>query len=175
LLLIFEEQFPTDDTDQEELTESRALVPGLVLAAPDSDESFDAPIPDDTFVIDLPDEGWRSDSSESRFIQFSFNPRYFDMDIPNTTLYRAEAEVILRRRPGFFYVKDRPEFEHPEENAERFNPLRKVYVHGDERTAAEDMAYVWFNVWKFPVDWRFYVTAGAFYAERSWEEGVPIE
>lgn len=58
---------------------------------------------------------------------------------------------------------------------EKFNPLRKVYAYGDERSAAEDMAYVWFNVRKFPVDWRFYVTAGAFDEKSNWEKGFPID
>jgi hypothetical protein len=97
------------------------------------------------------------------------------MDIPNTTLYRAEAEIILRRRLGFFYVTERRQFEHPAEKADQFHPLRKVYVYGDDRAAAEDMAYVFFNVWKFPVDWRFYVTAAAFHENSDWEAGFPIE
>jgi hypothetical protein len=97
------------------------------------------------------------------------------MDIPNMTLSRAEAELTLRRRSGFFYVKDNRQFEHPAENVARFNPLRKVFVHGDERSAAEEIAFVFFNVWKFPVDWRFYVTAAAFHDRTNWEKGFPIE
>ena len=173
--LIFEERLTTHDLETPQLTESKALVyqPGLEVTG--WDEGFGTLALDEAVVIDLPDEGWRDDDSQLRFIQFSFNPRYFDMDIPNTTLYRAEAEIILRRRAGFFYVTDRRQFEHPSERADKFNPLRKVYVHGDERSAAEDMAYVWFNVWKFPVDWRFFVTAAAFHERTKWERGLPIE
>jgi len=37
------------------------------------------------------------------------------------------------------------------------------------------MAFVWFCVWKFPVDWRFYVTVAAFHDDVWWEWGFPIE
>jgi hypothetical protein len=170
--IIFEERCDDDDSGSKTLTASEALVyqASIEVSGSNATAGFD-----ETLTVDLPDEGWRSDDSSRRFIQFSFNPRYFDLDIPNTTLFRAEAEIILRSRPGFFYVTDRPQFEHPAENAVRFNPLRKVYVHGDESSAAEDMAFVWFNVWKFPVDWRFYVTAAAFHDTTTWEKGFPIE
>jgi hypothetical protein len=173
--LRFEERLDTDDPNVDPLTESKALVCEAVHEGVVGDEGIGSSAFDEIVVIDLPIEGWRGDDSNSRFIQFSFNARYFDMDIPNTTLYRAEAEVILRDRPGFFYLLDHREFEFPEENAEHFNPLRKAFVYGDDRLAAEDMAYVWFHVWKFPVDWRFYVTAAAFVQKTTWEQGFPIE
>ena len=168
--IIFEERLDTDNPGCEQLTESKALVYHAALDVAGWNISGDEAV-----VTDLPDEGWRGDDSSSRFIQFSFNPRYFDIDIPNVTLWRAEAEIILRRRSGFFYVTENRQFEHPEEEADRYNPLRKVYVYGDQRAAAEDMAYVFFNVWKFPVDWRFYVTAAAFYKKTKWEKGFPID
>jgi hypothetical protein len=40
--------------------------------------------------------------------------------------------------------------------------------------AAEDTAYVFFKVWKFPVDSPFYVTAAAFSGKKQWERGTPI-
>lgn len=170
--IIFEERPGKDDPGSQDLSESKALVyrPSLAVAGWDNTPGFA-----ETVMIDLPDQGWRGDDSAARFVQFSFNPRYFDVDIPNTTLYRTEAELILQRRSGFFYVTERRQFEHPAEKADQFNPLRKIYVHGDERSAAEDMSYVLFNVWKFPVDWRFYVTAAAFVEKPNWEKGFPIE
>jgi len=84
---------------------------------------------------------------------------------------RGQRAVVLVK----VYVKDRRQFEHPAENVDRFNPLRKVFVYGDERCAADEMAYVFFNVWKFPVDWRFYVTSAAFCGKTYWEKGFPIE
>jgi hypothetical protein len=170
--IIFQERPDGDDSNSKQLTDSKSLVyqSTLEVAGWDTTSTLD-----ENIVIDLPNEGWRGDNSQFRFIQFSFNQKYFDLDIPNTTLYRAEAEIILRRRTGFFYVLEHRQFEHPAENADRFNPLRKVFVYGDDRCAAEDMAYVVFNVWKFPVDWRFYVTAAAFCEKTNWEKGFPIE
>ncbi len=170
--IIFEERLHGDQVDSRQLVESKALV----YQAGVDDGGWGIPTDfDENVSIDLPDEGWRADDSSPRFIQFSFNARYFDMYIPNTTLHRAEAEIILRRRSGFFYVKDNPQFEHPAENVEQFNPLRKVFVYGDARSAAEETAYVFFQVWKFLVDWRFYVTAAAFFDRTDWEKGFPIE
>ena len=96
------------------------------------------------------------------------------MDMPLKTLFRAEAEQILRSRKGFFYLRDRPEFTLKEEPVDGFDPFRKVYIYGDEESAAEDMAFIFFQVWRFPVDWRFYVKAGAFSGKKSWENGLPI-
>ena len=42
----------------------------------------------------------------------------------------------------------------------KWNPLQKVYLYRDEESAAEDMAFILFQVWKFPVDWRWYVRGG---------------
>ena len=170
----FQERLDTDDPEVARNTESEALVYQPELEVAGWDDRCGTSGLDETVVIDLPDEGWRGDNSRARFIQFSFNPPYFDIDIPNTTLYRAEAEIILRRRSGFFYVKDRPQFEHPTGRAEEFVPLRKAYVYGDERSAPEDMAYVWFNVWHFPVDWRFFVKAAAFFEDTDWERGFRL-
>ncbi len=170
--LIFTEGETGHGPDTPELAESAAAVRqaacgmhGGGLGLDETDES----------AFDLPLEGWRGDDSSIRFIQFSFNPKYFDIDLPNTTLYRAEAEEILRSRLGFFYVTDRPQFEHPEEKATEFEPVRRIYLYGDERTAAEDMAFVWFQVWKFPVDWRFFLTAAAFYEDSQWETDWPLD
>ncbi len=165
--LIFEERPDFNDRGAPQLIESKALavVNGSTSQSDDAFADADA----------LPDEEWRDDESSCRFIQFSFNQRYFDLDLPNTTLFRAEAELILRRRSGFFFVTDHREFEHPAENADHFHPLRKIFVYGDERAAAEEMAFVLFDVWKFPVDWRFYVTAAAFHEATNWEKGVSIE
>ncbi len=134
--------------------------------------------PFDVFVGEVhggpPDDGYEPDDSH-RFIQFSFNPRYFDIDLPNTTLYQPEAAEILTCRPGFFYVKDRRQFAHPAEDVAEFDPVRRIYVYGDDRSAAEDMAFIWFDVWRFPVDWRFFVTAAAFHEHTEWESDWPLD
>ena len=165
--LVFEERAGFDERTVPKLIESKALVE-VGGSKSEAGDAFNG-------VYALPDEQWRDDESSCRFIQFSFNTRYFDLDLPNTTLFHAEADLILRRRSGFFFVVDRREFEHPAEKADHFNPLRKIFVYGDERSAAEEMAFVLFSVWRFPVDWRFYVTAAAFHDKTDWEKGLPIE
>ena len=171
--IIFEEKLRDTPGDGNVLVESKAKV----LQAGTWHDSADDGIRGgaDAAGADVPDTYWRDDDSSCRFIQFIFNPRYFDVDIPNTTLYRPEAEKILLRRLGFFYVKDRPAFTHPKENVVRFNPVRKAYLYGDERIASEDMAFVWFQVWRFPVDWRFFVTAAAFHESTNWEREWPLD
>jgi hypothetical protein len=94
--------------------------------------------------------------------------------MPRQTLFRAEAEQILRRRRGFFYLRDRPEFTLHGEDIDGYDPFRKIYIYRDEESAAEDMAFIFFQIWKFPVDWRFYVTAAAFGQQTDWERGTPI-
>jgi hypothetical protein len=54
-------------------------------------------------------------------------------------------------------------------------PLQKVYLYRDEESAAEDMAFIMFQVWKFPVDWRWYVQAASFHTEHKFEQGKPLD
>ena len=37
------------------------------------------------------------------------------------------------------------------------------------------MAFVFFQVWKFPVESRLFVSSAAFSGKHDWEQGVPIE
>lgn len=173
--IIFDDRADPDGPAADHLHESEALARESVLEGV-VDGGTGAASLDETIVVDLPDEGWRGGESQLRFIQFRFNERSFDLDIPNTTLYRAEAEVVLRRRLGFFHAVERLDLEHPTNRdiTKRFSPLRKTYVNGDESSAAEDMVFVWFSVWRFPVDWTFFVTASAFHGVTDWENGVPL-
>jgi hypothetical protein len=123
---------------------------------------------------DLPEEGWREDLSANRFVQFSFEKDCFHLDMPLDTLTREEAEQILSRRRGFFYLRERPQFTLHGEDVEGHEPFRKVYVYGDEGSAAEDMAFIFFQVWKFPPDSVLYVTAAAFSGKHDWEDHQPI-
>ncbi len=173
--IIFSESGTDRGSEMPVLDRSRAAVVPIGVSL---HGGLDYADPFDVLVGDVPDQpsddGYEADES-NRFIQFSFNPRYFDVDLPNTTLYQPEAAEILACRPGFFYVKDRRQFEHPAEGVAEFNPVRRIYVYGDDRTAAEDMAFIWFDVWKFPVDWRFFVTAAAFHEDTEWESDWPLD
>jgi hypothetical protein len=126
--------------------------------------------------FDLPDEGWRAEDSGVRFVQFALCRQWFYMDLPLSTLSKAEAQRILSERPGFRHMADWNKFPKYSEGAARaFNPVDKMYMLGDETAAAEDAAYVFFDVWKFPVDWKFFVTACAFSGGARLAKDAPME
>ena len=123
---------------------------------------------------DLPDEGWREDDVHIRFVQFSFERDWFCMDLPRQTLSFPEAMEVLWYRTGFFYLRDREQFTlHGE--LEGYDPFRKIYLYGDEESAAEDTACVFFQVWSLPVDSRLYVSVASFSGEHAWERGAAVE
>lgn len=174
--IIFEERPPSGGAGDAELTAAVKPALELVVAGFDSAGIDSVTVTEDPQDIELPDEGWKEDDSQNRFIQFSFEKNWFCLDMPLQTLYRAEAEQILRCRKGFFYLRDRPQFTLKQEDVEGYDPFRKVYIYGDEQSAAEDMAFIFFQVWRFPVDWRFYVKAAAFGNKKTdWEDGTPVE
>jgi len=75
---------------------------------------------------------------------------------------------------GVFYLRDLPQFTLREEDVEGHDPFRKVYLYGDECSAAEDIAYIFFKLWSFPVDFQFYVTAFAFGDGPGFETGKKL-
>jgi hypothetical protein len=173
--IIFDERRPAGSPGDEDLSEAKKLVLQLVgQAFPDGEIANGVPS-DQADTFDLPDKGWRPDDSQNRYIQFSFERNWFCLDMPLETLYRAEAEEILRSRQGFFYLRERAQFTLYGEDVDGHDPFRKIYVYGDEDSAAEDMAFIFFQVWKFPIDSRFYVTAASFNGKCEWERGFPIE
>lgn len=173
--IIFNEQPSEPDFGARQLTEVAQPVRDLVIPDSDCAGSESRGVTDGDVGIDLPDDGWRDDNTRGRFIQFSIERNWFCLDMPRQTLFRAEAEQILRHRRGFFYLRDRPEFTLTGEDVDGYDPFRKIFIYGDEDSAAEDLAFIFFQVWKFPVDWRFYVTAGAFGHRTDWERGTPVE
>jgi len=174
--IIFKEDFPSNDSGVPTLVEAAKPELELVVAGFDHAGIPSVTITEDVPFIELPDDGWKEDDSQTRFIQFSIERNWFCLDMPLQTLYRAEAEQILRSRKGFFYLRDRPEFTLHEEDVDGYDPFRKVYIFGDEVSAAEDMAFIFFQVWRFPVDWRFFVKAGSFGKQKTrWEWYKPIE
>ena len=174
--IIFEDRLPTNGSGDAALTEAAKPALELVVAGFADAGITSVTMTDDVSFIGFPDEGWKENDSQARFIQFSFEKNWFCLDMPLQTLYRAEAEQILRSRRGFFYLRDRPQFTLHGEDVDGYDPFRKIYIYGDEDSAAEDMAFIFFQVWRFPVDWRFFVKAAAFGDKKSdWEHGVPIE
>ncbi len=51
-----------------------------------------------------------------------------------------------------------------------FDPIGKKFIYGDEREAAEDAAYVLFDVWGLPPGAVLTVSASAFGDGPSWEK-----
>ncbi|NLF73675.1 MAG: hypothetical protein GX575_31940 [Candidatus Anammoximicrobium sp.] len=171
--IIFEERPPDGATDERKLSEERRVALQLAFAEWTHENASAAP--ESGIPFDLPDDGWREDPSRNRFVQFAIERNWFCMDLPRNTLFRPEAEEILARRRGFFYLRDRKQFTLYHEDVEGYDPFRKIYIYGDEDSAAEDMAFIFFEVWKFPVESRLYVTAAAFGGKKRWERGFPIE
>lgn len=172
--IIFADRKGPSRSSDDELVESKELVLEAISQAFQGMGNT-ASLSDEAGFTTTPEEGWREDNSQDRFIQFSFEEKWFCLDMPLQTLFRPEAEKILRDRRGFFYLRDRPKFTLKGEDVDGYDPFRKIYLYGDERAAAEDMAYVWFMVWNYPLEWRLYVKAGAFSGKHQWENDLPIE
>ena len=81
-----------------------------------------------------------------RFIQVGFGSTEILLDIPNTTISATEAEFIIRSRSGFFFERERTQ------EPSNFNPLQKIYRHGDEADLADDIAYIFVEVWHHPAE-----------------------
>ena len=98
--IIFEERSPTDGFGDAALSEAAKPALELVVAGFDDAGITSVTMTDDVSFIELPDEGWKEDDSQARFVQFSIEKNWFCLDMPLQTLYRAEAEQILRLSEG---------------------------------------------------------------------------
>ena len=136
-------------------------------------DSMDTSDESDVDIETWSDDGWRQDDQSKRYIQFVFLERHFEMDLPKPTLWPDEARKLLRERTGFFFLGDRPGAESLSADVKRFQPLRKAYVHGDIHSAAEDIAFTFFELWRFPIDARLYLTT--FGRKHSWDSGKPLD
>jgi hypothetical protein len=112
------------------LSEAARPVLELVMGGFDDAGISSVTVTDGVSSTGLPEEGWKGDDSQARFVQFSFERSWFCMDMPLQTLYRAEAEYILRSRRGFFYLRDRPQFTLQGEDVEDYDPFRKFFFTG---------------------------------------------
>jgi hypothetical protein len=131
----------------------------------------------DTGLLEPSSADWRPDESSPRFVQFAFRQDCFYMELPKSTLFPNEAGLILQQRPGFYWARKRPDLcwvRATMKDMCKWDPLQKMYVYRDEESAAEDMAFILYQVWKFPLDSRFYVTAAAFNGKCDWEKGFPL-
>jgi hypothetical protein len=161
--------FGEDDPKQADYTPRRSRASSLVCTAVGSGAVTGETGAEDEVPPDGNDD---QPNKNGRFVQFCFEPEFFWLELPNTTLSREEAERIFRDRTGFFWLKDNPL--HATRLCKRFDPLTKFYLYGDEMRAAEDIAYVLFQVWHFPATWRFFVKAACFDGP-DFEQGEPID
>jgi hypothetical protein len=103
---------------------------------------------------------------DTRIVQFAFSQSGFYLDMPDTSLTLEEAKRAVAERPGFGYALDKPQ-KRPGER--EFDPVQKQYGYADKRLAAEDAAYVFFDLWELPLDVWIKVEASAFDGSRRWE------
>jgi hypothetical protein len=130
---------------------------------------------DDPFEVSSSE--W-SPAEPFRYIQFAFMRDCFYLELPNNTVFPEETEIILQQRRGFYYAKSRRDLRWVRSNWQdivKWEPLQKVYLYRDEDSAAEDMAFILFEVWKFPVDWCWYIKASSFHTEHRFEQGKPLD
>jgi len=121
---------------------------------------------------------WQGGESQPRYLQFAFKRDCFYMELPNNTVFPPEVEQILRHGMGFYWAQDRPDLSWVRGNWKdmlKWNPLQKLYLYRDEESAAEDMAFILFQVWKFPVNAPLFVKAAAFHTKHRFEHGKRID
>jgi hypothetical protein len=120
----------------------------------------------------------QSRKRRSRYLQFAFVRDCFYLELPSNTVVPREADQIFRCRLGFYWAKNRPDLRWVRRNWEdivKWQPLQKIYLYRDEESAAEDMAFILFQLWNFPVDWPLYVKASAFHTKHRFECGKRID
>jgi hypothetical protein len=106
----------------------------------------------------------------TRIVQFAFLDSGFYLDLPDTTLTPDEAK-IMASRPGFGYALNKS---HKTPGERQFDPVQRHYPYSEQRAAAEDTAYIFFDLWHTPLDAWIKVHASAFEVARRWERGFSM-
>lgn len=109
--------------------------------------------------------------SKTRIVQFAFMESGFYLDLPDTSVTAEEAKRAVAERPGFGYALDNSQKRLGER---QFDPVQRQYGYADKRAAAEDAAYVIFDVWQVPLGVWIKVEASAFEVSRQWERGFSM-
>jgi hypothetical protein len=166
--IIFNED-PPEDSESPKLKESVAIKVDCLTeggsASGGPEKADELPHGDES---DLP----------ARYIQFAFRRDCFLVELPNNTVFPQEAEQILRHRLGFYWAKDRPDLPWVRgswKDMVKWEPLQKIYLYRDEESAAEDMAFILFQIWHFPADTPLYVKAATFRTRHRFEHGKRID
>lgn len=113
----------------------------------------------------------RIGGSETRIVQFAFMENGFYLDLPDTTLTLEEAKRTVAERPGFGFALNNPQKRLGER---QYDPVQRQYQYAEKRTASEDAAYVFFDLWQTPLDAWIDVDASAFEVERRWEQNFSM-
>ena len=166
--IIFNED-PPEDAESPKLKESVAIKVDCLAEGGSASGGSDAD--------ELP-RGEGSRELPARYIQFAFMRDCFYLELPNNTVFPHEAEQIFRHRLGFYWAKDRPDLRWVRRNWKdmlTWEPLQKIYLYRDEESAAQDMAFIVFQIWHFPVDTPLYVKAASFHTKHRFEHGKRID
>jgi len=109
-------------------------------------------------------------------VQFCFEDKWFAVDINNTCVAPEDAERILKERRGFYREAETPDVGVTTEvnDLVEFDPIGRKYIYGDEEEAAQDAAYVLYDVWGLDPQAELLVTASAFDGP-SWEKDTPLK
>ncbi len=119
------------------------------------------------FSIPAPEEVRpRIGNSETRIVQFAFSSDGFYLDLPDTSITLAEAKQLVSTRPGFRFALDKPRKTLGER---QFDPVQRQYSYSQRRVAAEDTAFVFFDLWQTPLDAWIKVAASSFDRSDQWE------
>ncbi|MEZ6097122.1 MAG: hypothetical protein R3C03_23345 [Pirellulaceae bacterium] len=94
---------------------------------------------------------------DERFLQFAFGEHTLLLDLPSTVITQDESERLLKERSGFFHLLGRPNY-WPEDDFSsfaEFDPIQRPFIYGDERLAAEEAAFVLYDLWELPLEIGF--------------------
>jgi len=128
-------------------------------------------VKDRCFVIfsrDVPARLHGAVSAQERFVQFAFQADHFYLDLPDSTLTHAEANRAVAERPGFQFVLEDGS-RTPADYERTFDPIQRTYSYDQLRDAAEDTAYLFFDLWAVPLDAWIKVAAETFEGSKQWE------
>jgi hypothetical protein len=167
--IIFDES-PPEDADSPKLVESVAIPVDCLAEGGSAGGGGEAG--------ECQANDWQGGGAQPRYLQFAFTQDCFYLELPNNTVFPPEVDQILRHSMGFYWAKNRPDLRWVRgcwEDMVRWNPLQKVYLYHDEESAAEDMAFILFQVWNFPVDSPFWIKAASFHTEHRFQQGMQIE
>lgn len=123
------------------------------------------------FSVRMPREIRMRLGSKTRIVQFAFMKTGFYVDLPDTTLTPDEAKIILATRPGFEFALNRAKKRLGER---QYDPVQKQYQYNEQRSAAEDTAYIFFDLWETSLDACIKVEAAAFETKRQWERNFSM-